>query len=478
MRQLPFALLTLATLFTLAAVCTPTAAEEIHVHPGDNFEAAAESLQPGDTLIVHAGTYEHSGRLAITVNATEQQPVVVTGADGKAKPVISLTAYGQNVINIDGAHWLTLRNLEITGNGFGGADGVNMHSSPSHITLEGLTIHNVSVGINFRGSMSHVTARRNHIYNTNDTGEGMYVGCHDGSCAVRDSIIEFNWIHDTTNSDQGDGIEIKRGSHSNIIRDNVIHDTKYPCILLYGTDGNPRNIVERNVVWNCADAAMQVAADTVVRNNIFLAGSGRGLASQSHNGVSPNNLEIVHNTIVGGSPCVYASGWSDKSGMVFANNAVYCASGNYSFQGLSGVTVRGNVFEPLPLSVPSSTNAAGRSELQDLVDHAARNVYPTADSALRAVGHPDYVTADDFNGTSRTNGIDAGAYVWTGASNPGWTITPGFKDNVPPGPTLAFSADPPEDSSRSGAMGWWVLLGLAGFAAKRSLRALQGVAIS
>lgn len=436
MRQFPAALAALALLNGIVS------AGEVHVYPGDNFETAAESLQPGDTLIVHAGTYEHSGRLAVTVKGTQQQPVVITGADGEVKPVISLTASGQNVVNIDGASWLTLRHLEITGNGFGGADGVNMHGSPSHITLEDLTIHNVSVGINFRSSMSHIWVRRNHIYNTNDTGEGIYVGCHDGSCAVSDSIIEFNWIHDTTNADQGDGIEIKRGSHSNIVRDNVVHDTKYPCILLYGTDGNPRNIVERNVVWNCADAGIQVAADTIVRNNIVLAGLGRGIASQSHAGVNPNNLEIVHNTIVGGSPCVHASGWNDKTGMVFANNAVYCASGNYSFQGLSGVTMRGNVFEPLPLSVPSATNTAGRSEAQDFVEHAARNVYPTSDSALLSAGQADYVTDDDFNGTARTNGIDAGAYAWMGATNPGWAVTAGFKDSAAPDLTLAFSADP------------------------------------
>ena len=58
-----------------------------------------------------------------------------------------------------------------------GGDGINMSGDPSYITLEDLVIHDISVGINFRSSMHHITVRRNHIYSTNDTGEGMYVGC-------------------------------------------------------------------------------------------------------------------------------------------------------------------------------------------------------------------------------------------------------------------------------------------------------------
>jgi len=114
--------------------------------------------------------------------------------------------------------------------------------------------------------MDHITARRNEIYDTNDTGEGMYIGCNDGTCSVHDSLFENNYIHDTLAAEQGDGIEVKKGSYANIVRDNVIHDTHYPCIIAYGTQGNARNVIERNVVWNCAEAGMQVAADAVIRN--------------------------------------------------------------------------------------------------------------------------------------------------------------------------------------------------------------------
>ena len=50
--------------------------------------------------------------------------------------------------------------------------------------------------------------------------------------------------------------------------------------------------------------------------------------------------------------------------------------------------------------------------------------------------------AVDFNGTPRTGTPDAGAYTWTGASNPGWPIREGFKDADPGGLTLTKLAGP------------------------------------
>jgi len=90
--------------------------------------------------------------------------------------------------------------------------------------------------------MNNIVARHNEIYLTgrlNGTGEGMYVGCNNATCIVSDSLIENNWIHDVLpGTTQGDGIEVKVGSHSNVIRDNVIYNRTYPCIFVYGTLGN------------------------------------------------------------------------------------------------------------------------------------------------------------------------------------------------------------------------------------------------
>jgi parallel beta-helix repeat protein len=403
-------------------------AATIHLFPGNSFELAAESLNSGDTLIVHTGTYAEAGRIAITVKGTPTFPVIIMGALGEARPEITRApgAPAQNTINIEGAMHLTIQGLEITGVV---GDGINLGGNPSHILLENLLIHDVDVGINFRSSMHHITVRRNHVYRTGidgGTGEGLYVGCHEGNCAVTETLIEGNWIHDTRASTQGDGIEIKRGSHSNIIRDNVVHDTKYPCIILYGTDGNPPNVVEGNVMWNCDDSGMQAAADTVIRNNIILATTGGGFTSQDHAGVTPANLQFTHNTIIGGNPCLRLNSWNNKSGLVLANNAIYCGSA-YAISGVSGVTVAGNLMLPATSQLPASGYVIGRSVTSDFIDAAGRNVYPTPDSRVIDTGEVAHATAFDFNWTPRIGAPDAGAYTWTGSANPGWRVTPGFK---------------------------------------------------
>ena len=175
-----------------------------------------------------------------------------------------------------------------------------MNGNPHHITIEDNEIHDIDVGVNFRNSMDSIVVRRNHIYNTAGTAEGMYVGCNNAACVVSNSIIEKNWIHDTRGS-QGDGIEIKYGSWGNIIRDNVIHDANYPCILAYGvTDDHidHPNVIEGNVVWNCGQGIV-VIADAVVRNNIVID----SLETQSHLQVPVvRNVTISNNTVIGSMP--------------------------------------------------------------------------------------------------------------------------------------------------------------------------------
>jgi hypothetical protein len=300
-------------------------AATIEIYPGTNvFKPAAESLKPGDTLIVHEGTYLENNRMSIQVHGTAAAAILIKAADGEARPLITrpTSASLQNTINIEGsARYLILKGLEIVGNG---GDGVNMSGAGSFITLEDLVIHDVDVGINFRNSMDHITVRRNHIYNTGrdgGTGEGMYVGCNDATCIVRDCIIENNWIHDVLPcTTQGDGIEVKVGSFGNIIRDNVIYNRSYPGILVYGTGVNPVNIVEGNVVWNSLEG-ISALSDVIVRNNIVF-NSDCGLCIYSHVQVAQRkNITAVNNTLYNNDDGMYYR-WSG-SNLILANNAIY-----------------------------------------------------------------------------------------------------------------------------------------------------------
>lgn len=429
------------TALVAAGMTTAAPAKDRHLFDGDSFEAAVESLSPGDTLIVHAGTYADPGRINIQVRGTETQSVVIRAAAGEERPLITrlAEAHVQNTINVEGATHLTLSGFEISGNG---GDGIRITDGAAHVMLDNLVIHDIAVGINFKGNLHDITVRGNHIYRTSRTGEGMYVGCNYGKCVVSNTLIEGNWIHDTQAAEQGDGIEIKLGSHSNIVRNNVIHDTNWPCILLYGTSGEPRNIVEGNVMWNCGDSGIQAAADATIRNNIILDSPGNGFNSQPHQGVNPANLSFIHNTVVRAKTCLRLRGWSGAAKLVFSNNAVYCDRASTRITRLSGVAASGNVFTPAVRQFPTEAYSVGRDAAADFVDIESRRVFPTADSPLRGAANPEYAVPEDFNGNTRSNPPDAGAYAYTGGGNPGWRIEAGFKVGKKPSEVIPLQPAP------------------------------------
>lgn len=424
-----------SVLFVAIAIAgTAAHAADGEVSPGDDLQAAIAALTPGDELVMHDGTYELSGRLGVSLTGTEDAPIVIRAADGEV-PHIHREGADQNIVDIDLATYVTFRGIEFSG----GSAGIRM-SDVDYLTIEDCHIHDtgdVAVRANDTGmTYEGLQILRNHIHDTNYTGEGMYLGCNENGCQVFDSVIAGNHVHHTNGPtiEQGDGIELKEGSYDNVIRDNVIHDTNYPCILTYSTVGNGGpNVVERNVLWNCGDHGIQSAADAVIRNNIILSTNSDGIAMQSHQSGSPANLTIVHNTILHAATAISVR---DNTGMVtIANNAIYSAGGDALFgnnvnQGM--VVVAGNVGVGGVNGVPGAL-AAGDLAADFVAAHhdgaPPIDVYPADEGALVGAGDMQYAVDDDFNCRARPDAApDAGAYGWEPGGNPGWTITADFKD--------------------------------------------------
>jgi len=321
-----------------------------------------------------------------------------------------------------------------------------MKGTLSNITLDDLVIHDVDVGINFRSNMNNITVRRNHIYNTGvdgGTGEGMYVGCNYATCIVHDSLIEQNWIHDSLpGTTQGDGIEVKVGSHSNIIRDNVIYNRAYPGILVYGTGTNPVNIVEGNVIWNALEGIYAVA-DAIVRNNIVF-NSGTGLSLYPHEQVAQmKNVTAVNNTLYKNNDGILMRWNSSAVNMILANNAIYSPTKNaLNLSGSVGVFSANYVDGKSDRVLDGVAFIAGGSSTAAFVDPGHSDFWPKVGSPLIGAANEAYAPVTDFNATPRFSPYDVGAYEDDGlASNPGWRITTGFKgfpDTIPP--TVALTS--------------------------------------
>lgn len=404
-----------------------TCAQAAEIGPTDDLETAVAALSPGEELVLRGGRYFFDQNVTLTANGTASQPITIRAKAGE-RPVIEQATTNQNVVEISGSSYLVIRGIEFTG----GSHGIRLMNS-DFITIEECEIQetgDVAISANSGGTYEGLRILRNHIHHTNGTGEGMYLGCNNDGCRVANSLIEGNYIHHTNRAtvEQGDGIEIKEGSYGNIIRDNVIHDTKFPGIILYSTVGNgPPNIIEGNVLWNVTDNTIQIAADAVVRNNIVLG----NISFQTHQSGSPSNIVFVHNTVINDGSGISVRNVSGP--VLIANNAIY--SQNQAINLISGDLSQVQVFGNVGAGGLSGGNSGYVDGNDIAIDMVAGNyvgappvdTFPSPGSALINAGDAAYVTATDFNGTPRNGSADAGAYKFGNNGNPGWTITSGFK---------------------------------------------------
>ncbi len=406
----------------------------------EEFETIANSLQPGDELILHGGVYSQRARRTVTAKGSAAKPIVIRAANGQ-KPILTRPADNDRYNNIEfvDCSYLIVRGIRFRG----GSSGVRFIRG-HHITFEECEIFqtgNNALTMN-SGDCDSFIIRKNHIHDTGlsksrrTEGEGMYIGCHDGSCVTTNSLFEGNYIHHLrgTSSGGNDGIEIKFGSYGNIVRDNVIHDTnigrKYPGIFVYGS-GKGINIVEGNVIFNAGEG-IQVVSDAIIRNNIVFNCSMTGITAAPHVAVPyVSNVRIINNTIVN-HPRGILIRWNKASNMVFANNAIYCPgstavdaqvnegpafSSNFVQGRLNGIKIDGSRF------------CDGGNIHEAFIGSDQKNYWPKPDSVLINKAVSEYAPELDFNHTPRKAPFDVGAYESDGrAENSGWHIEMGFKD--------------------------------------------------
>lgn len=440
----------LVVVIALAACIAGARAETIRLAPEDDWFSvlAGNGLRPGDEVELADGTYTDPRRLEMRHRGTKEAPIAIRAAEG-ARAVIRRPDARQNSIDLAGCRHLALQGLEITG----GAAGIRIRrdedAMPEHLVFEDLHLHHVggvAITANEPGTVyKHLVFRRNHIHHTGGHGEAFYLGCNnteDGSIPgyVCRSVIEGNHLHDLRGPtvSQGDAIELKDGCFGNLVRDNVIHDTNYPGIIVYGTAGNEPNIIERNVIWTTGDHGIQAAADAVVRNNIIIDPAGDGIHCRDHQGARVGNLQLVHNTIVisgdlrGAAIRVQEPANGKWTGpVVVANNALHAAT-VLRLPAEGPITLAGNAGSGNVHGRPGVAPAEWTGGADPATDFlppgpAGRSVFPAPGSRLIGAGSHSHAVDDDFNGTPRKATTDAGAYRFDPKGNPGWRIGAGLK---------------------------------------------------
>lgn len=299
----------LAIVFALVWIPSRGWADTIHLSPESSwFETVnGDGLKPGDEVILKGGVYQDARRLSVRHRGTIDEPILVRSAEGQTA-IFQRPDAKQNTFNLEGAVHIQLVNLEVTG----GAAGIRIgpSSSPTSgeevagIQVRGCHLHHLG-GVAITCNAPGATYRQcqfvaNHIHHTSGHGEAFYLGGNNATATFHDGLIERNYIHHLNGPSvsQGDGIEIKDGSSGNRIVANVIHDTNYPGITVYGSGNGPVNRIVRNVIWNTGDHGIQAAADAVIDHNTIANPKHSGIYSRKHQGASPGRLLITHNVIV------------------------------------------------------------------------------------------------------------------------------------------------------------------------------------
>ena len=240
----------------------------------------------------------------------------------------------------------------------------------------------------------------------------MYLGANHGKVVMSYTVIAENHVHHCGGT-QGDGIEVKQGSHHNWIFRNHVHDTNYPCILVYGTDGNGLNVIEQNICYRSNDNMLQVQGEAIIRNNLLMAAQGSGFASTDHQGRTAH-LTFVHNTIISRRRGANLSSWNNRDGMIFANNVICTDRGDaLRFpRGAKSVIVSANIVRG---SVSGVTKGfAVGNGLSDFVDVSwdghKREARLSGDCSFIGKADKRYVVEVDMTGSKRSRRPTAGAF--------------------------------------------------------------------
>jgi len=186
-----------AALIVCAAFAVPSVAvaEVFLAGPSDDVESMINTLQPGDELVLSGGMYTLTERFSFAIAGTENAPILIRAADGET-PHLHRPNANQNIVDIDEAAHVEIRGIEFSG----GSAGIRI-SGARFLTIEDCEVHDTG-DVAIRANDSGVTYESlrilgNHIHHTNNTGEGMYLGCNNAGCEVVGSLIEGNYIHHT-----------------------------------------------------------------------------------------------------------------------------------------------------------------------------------------------------------------------------------------------------------------------------------------
>ncbi len=346
-------------LLGLLCIAAPTFAETYFVAPppaGDDgnpgtidspwatLQHAADIVQPGDTVLVRAGSYTGA---QFTTSGTAAMRIVVQAFPGEEVDIVADNPSTPDGINLEGASYMTIAGFRVDGRTRAGIRAVLCE----HVTLrdnrtdangrwgiftgfcDDLLIEgNVTTnsfdehGIYVSNSGDRPVIRGNLIYGNNANGIHMNGDVSQGGDGViSDAVVENNIIYDNGVAG-GSGINCD-GVQDSILRNNLIFDTHASGISLYRIDGgapSTGNQVYNNSVLVASDGRWGIniqnaSSGNQVRNNVFYSEhSFRGAMSVSMDSLpgfsSDSNAVEDRFTLDDGNSILTLTEWRTQTG--------------------------------------------------------------------------------------------------------------------------------------------------------------------
>lgn len=291
----------------------------VPVATAEQLTAAVLTARPGDLISIAPGRYNTKIRFTSKNSGTQNNPIVVTSRDGRG--TVTIDGSGSPItVKFNGAKYIQLRALNITG---GGYHGVFFNKGAHHIIVDGnriydnhaqqpLNSHAELKGSGSEARVRNITIANNEIYHSSHPPGGNFQGIDCNFCI--DFIITGNHLRDIREAtsepyshyDRGSCIQMKSTSQNAIIERNQI--ARCNIGIVYGGEGraSPEHIggvVRNNIIHDSTEigiAIVNVTSGRVVHNTLFGNGESIRIARDIRNPESENTVDIANNIL--GSP--------------------------------------------------------------------------------------------------------------------------------------------------------------------------------